>query len=460
MDPIDYDVVVIGAGGAGLAAAVAAAQAGASVLVLEAGKQVGGSTALAGGSFMAAGTGAQRELGFHDDTPDALFDYYLACNQWSIEPSVVRQFCDEGVPTMNWLRELGVRFTADGLYRSGLEPAPRSHRAVGGGRAYIDALIAACGALDVDVAVDNRVEELLVEETRVVGTVARGAEVRAHAVVLASGGFGANRSLIAAHYPDADAAGDRVWSPCPATNRGDGIQLARSAGASMAGANHGDVLLTAGVTKDLEPYPPGWLVYVDRHGRRFVDESASYAVMTRLFRDHGGSAWCVFDEASRLDARADPSSQFGAGTWVADTIEVAAKQGAIRRAETVDELARLMAVNPRGLWTTVERYNIDCATGRDTQFFKHPDMMKPIVTPPFYGAELWPAVVVVTAYGPRIDARAAVLDEDNRPIPGLFGAGEVTGNVLGEQYLGGGNALGSALIFGRLAGLNAAAAST
>ena len=457
MSDVDYDVVVIGAGGAGLAAAVAAAEAGASVIVLEAGTQVGGSTALAGGSFMAAGTAAQRELGFEGDTADDMFDYFMTFNQWRLEPSVIRAFCDEAIPTMDWLIGHGITYPAAGLYRSGLESAPRSHRAAGGGQAYVDALLAASRDLDVDIALDNRVDELLVDDGRVVGAIARGEAVRAHAVVLASGGFAANRELVAAHYPDADAAGDLVWSPCPETNRGDGVRLAQSVHASMAGTNHGDVLLTAGVTKDLEPYPPGWLVYVNRDGRRFVDESASYTVMTGLFREQGGSAWCIFDEASRRDAKADPSSPFGAGTWVAETIEIAAKEGLILQADDLDGLAAATGVNPAGLRTTVDRYNADCASGRDSRFFKAPAHLRPIAESPFYAAELRPAVPVVTAYGPRIDADAAVLDVADRPISGLFAAGEVTGNVLGEQYIGGGNAIGSALIFGRIAGRSAAA---
>jgi len=244
--------------------------------------------------------------------------------------------------------------------------------------------------------------------------------------------------------------------PCPVANQGDGIALGAQAGASMAGTNHGDLLLTSGVTKDIEPYTPGWLVYVNRDGRRFVDEAGPYTVMPGVFREHGGSAWCIFDEASRAQAKADPNSPFGAGTWVAETLELAADQGTVRRAATLDELAGHMGVPPRALRHTVDTYNADCARGRDSKYFKDPSVMRPIADPPFYGVELRPAVAVVTGYGVRIDADARVLDTDDRPIPGLYAAGEVTGNVLGEQYVGGGNAIGSALIFGRIAGASAA----
>lgn len=88
----DYDVVVIGSGAAGLSAAVAAADAGASVLVVEADKQVGGSSRLSEGHFYAAGTSIQREAGIEGDTAEAMFEHYMTLNQWMVEPSVVWRF--------------------------------------------------------------------------------------------------------------------------------------------------------------------------------------------------------------------------------------------------------------------------------------------------------------------------------------------------------------------------------
>ena len=95
----DYDVIVIGSGAAGLAAAVAAADEGASVLIVEGDKQVGGSSRLSGGHFYAAGTSVQEEAGVIGDTPDAMFEHYMTLNQWLVDPAVVRRYCDQSAPT-------------------------------------------------------------------------------------------------------------------------------------------------------------------------------------------------------------------------------------------------------------------------------------------------------------------------------------------------------------------------
>jgi fumarate reductase flavoprotein subunit len=453
----DYDVVVIGAGGAGLAAAVSAAEAGASVLVIEAADKPGGSTALAGGSFMAAGTDVQATLGYPGDTADALYDYYLTFNRWDVEPAVIRGFCDAALPTFQWLRGLGVQYLPEGLYRAGREPAPRSHRPVGGGQAYIDALYREARSRGVDFAFGQRVDQLDLDPAGCAHHLrAGGEEVTGGAVILATGGFGANPGLLRQHFPDADP--ERTWSPAAATARGDGLALALRAGADAAGTNHGDLLVTSGLVKEIEPYPPAWLVMVGKDGRRFVDESGPYGVVTPLALKHS-PAWVILDDHLARSAKADPGSAWGSGTWTADTLLPAIADGRVPAAGTVEELAAAIGLPGQVLAGTVRRYNESCAAGHDAEFGKAAKGLVPVETPPYYAVRLWPAIVAVTGYGPRIDSAARVLSgADGDPIPGLYAAGEVTGNVLGPQYVGGGNAIGSALIFGRIAGRSAATA--
>jgi fumarate reductase flavoprotein subunit len=453
----DYDVVVIGAGGAGLAAAVSAAEAGASVLIIESAGKPGGSTALAGGSFMAAGTSVQMAAGYPDDTADAFYDYYLTFNRWDVEPAVVRRFCDAALPTFEWLQGLGVQYTPEGLYRAGREEAPRSHRPVGGGQAYVDALVKAARSRSVDFAFGQRVDQLDLDPSGNCHRVRAGEEeITGGAVVLATGGFGANPALIRKHLPDADP--EKAWSPAAGTCQGDGLALALGAGADTTGINHGDLLVTSGLVKDIEPYPPGWLVIVGRDGRRFVDESAPYGVVTPLALKHG-PCWVILDDRLVRSAKADPHSAWGSGTWTTDTLIGAAADGRVPQADSVEELGAAIGVPGTALAGAVRRYNESCAAARDAEFLKPPQNLVAIETPPYYAVRLWPAVVALTGYGPRIDPDARVLSAaDGDPIPGLYAAGEVTGNVLGPQYVGGGNAIGSALIFGRIAGRSAAAA--
>ena len=127
------------------------------------------------------------------------------------------------------------------------------------------------------------------------------------------------------------------------------------------------------------------------------------------------------------------------------------------RADTLEELAERAGVRVDAMKTTVELYNADCDAGRDSHFFKDKSYLKPIRTPPFYAARIRPCVVVATATGLRIDRHARVLDAANRPVPGLFAAGEATGGVITERYFAGGISIANNVIFGRIAGTNALA---
>ena len=453
----DFDVIVVGSGGAGLAAAATAAEAGASVLVVDAAAGIGGATALSGGSFMAAGTPVQAEAGYPDDTVDEFFDHYLTFNRWQADPGVARRFCEQATPTMAWLTGLGVEFRRENLYRAGRERAPRSHRPTGGGLAIVEALNRACRAGSVEFALGNRVDDLIVSDGRVAGVRARGEELTAHAVVIATGGFGSNPALVAEHFPDAGRAGGEPWSPEPSTCVGDGLRLGAAAGAATTGRNRGELLLSTGFARDLEPFVPAWLVYVTPDGRRFVNEGAPYTVITPTLLTRADWCWALLDEAARISATAPVDARWGMGSWIGDVLLAHARDGRVPTADTVAGLATATQMPLVSLAATVERYNADCRAGTDTRFGKDPGSMKPIATPPFYAVRLRPLVVAVTGYGLVIDADGRVLREtDGEPVPGLFAAGEVTGNVIGAQYLGGGNAIGSALIFGRVAGRAAA----
>jgi fumarate reductase flavoprotein subunit len=455
----DFDLVVVGAGGAGLAAAATAAGDGARVLLVDAAREPGGSTALSGGSFMAAGTHVQDEAGHPGDSVAEFVDYYLALNQWQVDPAVVRRFCERATPTLTWLEELGVQFSAQGLYRAQLERFPRSHRPVGAGQALVDALLSRCRDARVDMALGNRVEALVTDEGRVAGVRAGGEEVSCHAVVIATGGFGNNQDLLAAHLPEFMRAGEWVWSPAPDTCRGDGLSLGLSAGAGATGDNRGEVLLTPGFGHELEPFLPGWLVFVNRDGRRFVNEAAPYAALSRLVCAEGGRCWVVMDESIRASAKPNAASaMFGGGSWTADFLQARIVDGRIPTAGTLAELAQQIGVPAAMLESTVRRYNTDAVSGGDSRFGKGAADMKPLVRAPYYGIEVRAAVVALTGYGLRIDPDARVLAAlDDEPIPGLYAAGEVTGSLLGPLYLGGGNAIGNALVFGRIAAQSALA---
>src|SRR3984957_14085972 len=189
----DYDVVVVGAGAAGLCAAVSAAEAGASVLVAEASDAAGGASQFSAGLIMAAGTRVQRERGI-EDSPEALLFEYLAFNRWSVETGVARRLAEEAGPTVEWLADHGAGVSD--IYFSGDDRVARGHVMDGGGAAMVACLLAAAKADPrIDLAFGRRVDRLLTgsggsggsggPSGSVVGVAVGEDQVTAGAVVLA-----------------------------------------------------------------------------------------------------------------------------------------------------------------------------------------------------------------------------------------------------------------------------------
>ncbi len=451
----DYDVIVIGGGGAGMSAAIEAARTGARTLLVESDRKLGGSTALSGGVFYAAGTSLQRACGI-EDSPDAQFRYYMNVNQHKLEAGVVHRLCEYSASTFEWLVALGVEFDAADLYVSGVDGIRRGHRARGHGAAIAAALEAAVSAAGIDVALHTRVQRLATDQGRVRGIVTADGTVTAVAVILATGGFGNNPDLLQRLYPDATRYPEANWYIGTLHALGDGLTMGEAVGAALAGHNRGLLLLTTGFTRDLEPYLPGWLVYVNRKGRRFIDETTEYSVLAEVLKEQpGAECLALFDEATRRAA-----TQRDGANWDADRLAGFAAEGLITQAETLEGLATRAGIRSNALHNTLERYNADCAAGHDRAFLKEARHLRPVLTPPFYAAPIKPAVICWTGTGLRIDPDARVLDQDERAIPGLYAAGETTGGMFGQCYAAGGASVGNAIVFGRIAGREAARSVT
>jgi fumarate reductase flavoprotein subunit len=452
----DFDVVVIGGGGGGLSAALSASEHGARVLLVEAAAQTGGSTALSGGAFLAADTSVQRAAGVVGDSAQEFFDFFVAVNRWDIEPSITRRYCTEGAAAVDWLIEHGVTFAPEELSRGEVERLPRLHRAGDGGAGIAAALKRACTKRGIDIALGVRADALIDSDGVVTGVRAGDEELTAGAVVLATGGFANNHELVAQHIPFARPYLDDLRSPAPPTNMGDGLTMALRLGAATAGYDRAQVLLSSGIVNDLEPVLPGWLICVDSSGRRFVDETAFYHVMNPLTLRHGGACWAIFDDPAMHAARGS-GSRYGTGLWTEDVLSRAVEAGQIATADDLGPLATSVGLPPGVLRTTVDRYNDDVDRGTDSLFFKNPATMVACRKPPFYAVKLRPTHMPVTGFGLRIDADGRVLRaSDDRPIPGLFAAGEIAGNVVGPSIFSGGAMIAGAVIFGRRAGQVAA----
>lgn len=451
----DYDVIVVGAGGAGLAAALTVSDSGRRVLLVEAADRTGGSTSLSGGVFYAAGTSLQREAGIEGDTPEDMYRYYMTLNQYKPEPAIVRRLCEDATPAFEWLRDLGVTFVTEDLYASGVDKIRRGHRAAGHGAEITQVLEGHLSARGADVALSTRVESLLIEKGICRGIVVDGDRVTAGAVVLATGGFGANPAMLAELYPDAALHGDRHWYIGSDHCQGDGLTLALEAGGELTPRNRGLLLLTPGFARDLESYLPGWLMMVNRQGHRFVDETIEYSVLATVLREQEGrECWAILDEDARL---ASATTHYRpAPNWHGERLLEHVAAGTLQTGATLEELADRCGIPADALVAAAQRYSAMSDAGEDADYFKPAAMLRPVRRGPFYAARINAAIVCWTGVGIRIDAEARVLARDGTPIPGLFAAGETTGGMHGDCYAAGGASIANAIVFGRIAGRNAA----
>jgi fumarate reductase flavoprotein subunit len=451
-----FDVVVIGSGGAGLCAAIEARRQGASVVVLEAADVVGGSTALSGGVVMAAGTSLQRAHGVADDA-DAFYERYMVLNRWSIEPSLARALCQDAGAVVEWLIELGVEFQL--LAANSAEYTPRGHMAAGEGAKIARTLELEAQRLGASIRLGSRVTDLQSGSDGWSLTVSPSEEtLHARSVVIASGGIARSRELLDKYYPDVAAHGEAAWTVSAPTCVGDGLLLGQEAGADITGQNQGLALITPGFAQNFDVVPPAWLVFVNREGRRYVDELMPYSMLTETTHaQKGGTAFALLDESARLAWAPTDLTHQGVVSldWNRDSIAENVETGKVIRADSLRELAERASIDAAALEQTIATYNADCAAGRDSHFFKDPEWMRPVSTPPFYAAEIRPCLIALTCCGLRIDADARVLRPDQTPIEGLYAAGETTGGAM-RQYGGSGNSIANALVFGLRAGRSAA----
>jgi fumarate reductase flavoprotein subunit len=183
--------------------------------------------------------------------------------------------------------------------------------------------------------------------------------------------------------------------------------------------------------------------------------------MDSAAKQRGDRIFAVLDDRL-LRTRGIPQSKYdleGVGRPVNyndDLIDAMVAEGRVSKADSVKDLAVAMGLDPNTVVSTIQRYNDHVSAGFDADCLKDPKFLQPISTPPYYGVELRPAVVGVCACGLRIDRDACVLGSDGNPVPGLLAAGETTGRVIGEFYVGSGNSLTNSATFGRIAGVTAA----
>ena len=459
-----YDVIVVGGGGAGMCAAMEVEKAGQRCLLLEADSKLGGATALSTGIFYAAGTQHQRDMGIID-TPDDMFAFIMTLSQGAIRPDLLRITCDRGADNLAFLMDLGVRVPPGYVFGGGRDRVARGHSCNNDGVGIGAILREHVLQRDIEVRLNSRVSRLLVEGRRVVGVAVGDEEYRARSVVITTGGFGNNRDLVKRLWPDMAQHGEHVWCVSGELpfNLRDGLLLAEELGARVIGSG-GMPVPTAGFQRSVEGAAAiaPWTIVVNLDGRRFMSETAPYSVSGYLLNAQRESrAYALFDEKSLREVSndldfIDPNKQGGrVSSWDEASLRAQTRAGRIKTSGTLAGLAAEAGIAAEPLEATVERYNADVDQGFDGAYFKRAGL-HPLREPPFYAVELRAASIGLTCTGLEIDTEARVLNQHNRPIPGLFAAGEVLGDMFGPRYPAGGLSIANAVIFGRIAGENAA----
>ncbi|WP_216895366.1 FAD-dependent oxidoreductase [Nocardia alni] len=453
-DRTGYDVIVLGAGIAGLTAALSAVEHGLSVVLLEKTSAVGGSSVMSGGFFAFSGTDEQRAQGVGDSANAFLADL-REVGAYRNDPALLRQYLDNQRDTYRWLKGHGARFPVIEI-SSGQSFARSHHTPI---RTLISELADRFTAAGGTLLLEHRATELVRDEHGRVGAViaetplgpARFAARRG--VVIASGGFSRSEELLSVFAPEQLAA-----IPYGGLgNTGDGFRMAWRLGAGMADMSA--VCGTYGSHPDtgiefhelLTAYYLGAII-VNNAGRRFVDESISYKSLgAACLAQPEGLGFQVFDAVVR--ARSHPGVPL-------NDIDMLEEIGHVYRAGTLEELADLAGIDPAGLVSTVERYNSAIAGGDpDDQgrsaLVNGVGELVPVAEPPFYA---YPAkTLMTTTYcGVTIDPYGRVLDVDGEVIPGLSAIGEVTGGFHGAAYMTG-TSLGKGAVFGRIVAARLAA---
>lgn len=464
-----YDVVVVGAGAAGIPCAVEAAMAGARVLLVEKDSRVGGTLHLSGGHLAAAGTRRQRERGIVD-SPEEHHADIRRISRGTARDDLVSIVVAHAAETMEWLEGHGFRYASDTpriVY--GHEPyrVPRTYYGPDGGlsilAAHRVALDKAAATGRLTVWLDTPAIGLRTGRGgEVVGvTVLRNGsdvDVEAGAVVLATGGFAADAALFA------ELEGAPLVSAAHPTSTGDGLILARALGAGIQG--QGRHLPTFGGLPD--PKAPGrarWSdrpllvtaqrppveIYVDRAGKRWVaeDEPSIDEKERALARVSDLTFWTVFDDAMLESTRSGPPMVIG---WSVEDVRARANvREGVHSAPTLGALAEAAGIDPAGLVATVERYNSFVAAGADADFGRT-YLPAPLRTPPFYALRNH-GIALITFAGLDIDANFQVRRENGSPIANMYAVGEVIGAAAtcGQSFCSG-MLLTPAITFGRLLG--------
>lgn len=457
----ESDLIVVGFGAAGAAAAIEAIEAGASVLVVERAGRGGGSTIRSGGMLYMGGTQLQKDLGV-EDSAENMLAYVTEVMGVHSNPKMLEHYCNNSGDLYDWCVSHGMVFEGtvdnegyDVLPKEGVclmyagnerawdyaqiaTPAPRGHRPNGGGFGIFEALE---GFVEVgaEVLYNTVVTGLIVNDANaVIGVVAvdeDGNELRLKAnkgVLISCGGFAMNETMLHDYMPDMQVVPPEARTATE-NDTGSGILMGMKVGAATKSMSTADI---AHFIYRYGEMPCG--IMVDSRGHRFLGEDW-YGTWIGSIVEHYSPDKCFVV----VDAVANEHVADGLG-WQ-DLVPAA-------EADTIEDLAAQLDIEPGNLVASVERYNGLVAAGEDTDYHKVARFLKEIATPPFYAYDFSISQSTFMSLGGlKINEEAQVIDGEGNPIDGLYAAGRSSCGIFG-RYIGSGCSIGDSLTFGRVAG--------
>jgi fumarate reductase flavoprotein subunit len=462
-----WDVIVVGAGTAGLPLAIFASRRGARVLLIDAAPRIGGTLLLSSGQMSAAGTKLQRSLGI-DDSPQEHYDDVMRISRQTANPDILRLAVDNAAAAADWLMDCGFKIKAGHPVLSGGHDPYSKRRYFWGERGGLSVLEVLERELQPEIArgnvtllLDTEVTSLLqsAAEGPVMGVVARGADGRSRrhlgrSVVLTCGGYIANAEMFEQIEGVRDY-GNTVYS----FSRGAGVTMGVAAGGYVRGQDCHQPLFNAVLASDTVPSPlllhlltdpayrPAWEIWVNVRGERFVrEDTPSFDDKEKaLARQPEERCWVVMD-----DAMLQGSPSLSREWSKSEIIAAFGVYPLFYRASSLAELAAMTGIDAAGLQATVSAFNEGQAGGKDSLGRDH--MPLPITRPPFHAIRMQGYYLLDTA-GLAVDTGLRVITRHGAPIPNLHAAGELLGMAAlqGQSYCGG-MSVTPALAFGRLLG--------
>ncbi len=438
-----YDIVIIGGGGAGMTAALEAKAAGMNPVIFEKMEAAGGNTLKSSSGMNASETKFQKEQGI-EDSNDLFFEETLKGGHDTNNQEMLRYFVDNSASAIDWLDSQGI--TLDNITITGGMKEKRTHRPTDGsavGQYLVSGLVADVQEQGIPLFVNADVKEITQENGQASGVkvVFDGSDektISAGAVIVATGGFGANQELIKQYRPDLEGY---VTTNQPGST-GDGITMIEALGGTTVDMDQIQVHPTVNQEKS---YLIGEVVrgeggiLVDKEGNRFVNEMDTRdnvtAAITKL---DNRESYLIFDSGVKSRAKA---------------IEQYEKMGLVQAGETVEALAEQIGLPAEGLKATLDTWNASVAAKKDAAFGRETGMDNDLSGAPYYAVKIGPGIHY-TMGGVKINNNTEVLNTAGEAIPGLYAAGEVTGGLHGQNRIGG-NSVAEIVIFGREAGVKA-----